>query len=155
MGALVYPFFQNSFAKIATLWFGEQERTTAATLGAMAYGGGTLLGLTVGPFFVLDSDEQPEHHEAGREHVRMLMFVTALLVTVICLPTLFIFRQAPKVFPSPSAEQAAHKLKEKAAEDLDTTIEEIAVSSWAEFKTLMRNTNFILLMVSFSMQTTG
>jgi sugar phosphate permease len=151
----VYPFFQNSFAKIATLWFGEQERTTAATIGAMAYGGGTLLGLTIGPFFVLDSDELPENHERGKDHVRLLMFVTALLVTAICLPTLFVFRRAPKVFPSPSAEQAAHKLKEKATEDLDTTIEEIAVSNWVEFKTLMCNTNFILLMLSFSMQTTG
>lgn len=104
IAALVYPFFQNSFAKIASLWFGEEERTLAATVGAMAYGGGTLLGLTVGPFFVLDSDELAPNIERGKEHTETLMFASAILVTTICLPTLFIFRQAPAVFPSPSAE---------------------------------------------------
>lgn len=110
ISALVYPFFQNSFSRIATLWFGENERTLAATVGAMSYGGGTFIGLLLGPFFVLDSDREEGHMELGKEHVRTLMLVAAVLVTVICLPTLVIFRRAPKNFPSPSAEHSAMAL---------------------------------------------
>lgn len=103
IGALCYPFFQNSFARIASIWFSDKERTTAATIGAIAYGGGSLVGLVMGPFFVLDSDREEKNWERGREHTRTYMLSIAVLCTILCMPTIFVFRAAPKHHPSLSA----------------------------------------------------
>jgi MFS family permease len=147
VGALCYPFFQNSFAKISAIWFGEKERATATTIGAISYGGGSLVGLVLGPMFVLDTDREPGNWERGKEHTKMYMLVVACIVTVLCLPTIFIFRQAPKHYPSIAAQQDAEKIEAR------NSGEEEEGSFWPEFRALMGNANFLLICVSFSMQT--
>ena len=57
------PFFCNGVSKLATVWFGDEERALATTVGSLATPIGCILGMVLGPFFVSESDK--EDHEIG------------------------------------------------------------------------------------------
>ena len=92
VAACCYPFIQNSFTKLAAIWFGEKERTTAATTGALAFSVGCIIGFFMGPLVVHDTDREEENWERGREHVSTLTLYIAILTTVLSLPTLILYR---------------------------------------------------------------
>ena len=77
----------------------------------------------------MDSDRDEGNWERGREHCTNYMFAIAIFITVICLPTIFIFRRAPKAFPSKSAEEAATKLFSRSIEE-----DEAEGDFWPEMK---------------------
>jgi hypothetical protein len=56
-------FVQNMFSKIAAIWFSDKERTTAASIGAIAFSFGAGIGIFLGPMFVEDSDIDPANWE--------------------------------------------------------------------------------------------
>ena len=86
---------QNSFTKLASIWFGENERTKAATVMILADAVGCILGYLLGPSFVLDSDRIEGNWDRGRLHFRDLVFTTAILSTIMCLPTLLLYKANP------------------------------------------------------------
>lgn len=92
------PFIVNSPAKIAATWFNEKHRVTAttilSTIGPIGIGIGFLIpGLVMG-------DGNSLSKEMKREKVYNIMFYEALILSILNLPTLFLFRKKPKTPPS-------------------------------------------------------
>lgn len=46
------PFYINAPAKLATIWFGENERALATAVGVLSNPIGNIFGLALGPIFV-------------------------------------------------------------------------------------------------------
>ena len=55
--AIANPFMCNGVSKLATNWFGDNERALATSIGSLANPMGCILGLSVGTFYVFDSDK--------------------------------------------------------------------------------------------------
>ena len=61
------PFIYNGSSKIATSWFGDQERAVATAIGSLALPVGAIVGLVMGPFYIFEDDEIDK--VSGRQHV--------------------------------------------------------------------------------------
>ena len=94
----------NGASKLATVWFADDERAVATAVGALATPFGCIIGSIMAPFFISDSDKV--HITDGKKHVEFYMFIAASLVTVMNLPLLLFFKNAPANYPSKAAHFA-------------------------------------------------
>jgi fucose permease len=102
MIASFQPFIGNGVSKLATTWFGDEQRALATTIGSLATPIGCILGMIMGPFFVFESDKLD--HDLGITHVRSYMFMTASIVTALTVPIILFYQEKPDSFPSYSAK---------------------------------------------------
>ena len=51
------PFILGGISKVATQWFGDNERPLATTIGGLALPLGHILGFSCAPFFVYEKDD--------------------------------------------------------------------------------------------------
>ena len=130
--AIAQPFLLNGVSKVATQWFGDNERNVATAIGGLADQVGNLLGLVLAPFFVGTYGEK--HMSDAREDIEHYVFISAIIVTFMTVGLLLVY-QDPEFFPS------------QAAEEQDKT--EFNFSN--EIKALKSNKNYIWLCLSFSM----
>ena len=80
------PFIGNGVSKLATNWFGDNERALATTIGALSNPFGCIMGFVLPSFFISDNDKA--NHVLGKEHVMQYLRFTAFIVTIMCLPSL-------------------------------------------------------------------
>jgi MFS family permease len=92
----------NGVSKLATTWFGDEERALATTIGSLATPIGCIFGMIMGPFFVFESDK--EDHDLGIAHIRHYMFLSAIIVTALTVPNILFYVEQPESFPSYSAK---------------------------------------------------
>mmetsp|Transcript_39360 Transcript_39360/g.28475 ORF Transcript_39360/g.28475 Transcript_39360/m.28475 type:complete len:164 (-) Transcript_39360:541-1032(-) len=110
--------------KVAERWFGPNERTLAVSAQSFAFIVGGIAGFILGPIFVREN--------ATLEDVETLMFYQCILVTIFALPTLIFFNERPRIPASIASVTVSTK------------------STWEEFKVLMGNLNFHLLLWNFT-----
>ena len=88
-------------SKVATRWFSDKERAIATTIMSLADPIGCIIGMILGPMYVLDSDK--DDPETGKLHVNELLMIQAIACTVLYLPLLLFFKERPKHYPSNAA----------------------------------------------------
>ena len=89
---------------MATKWFGDNERALATTVGSLANPIGCIMGLVLGPFFILDSDKGLEDKSIGKNHTNGYMVITAIIATAFSAPLFFLIKDQPDKFPSKAAK---------------------------------------------------
>lgn len=130
----------NGCSKMASIWFGDSERTSATSICALALPVGCIIGFAIGPVYVHPSDAKPENHSIGKDHVMDYMLTLAIMATVGSAPMLFLYKQKPDKFPSESAEEYAMMFTQEGNKGLDFK---------GETKALCLNRNYIWLSITF------
>eukprot|EP00347_Sterkiella_histriomuscorum_P012556 403368114 len=102
--ATAQVFFINTGSKLATNWFGDNERALATALGGLALPIGCVVGFVV-PIFFMGGD-----HDTLDDFTDYLI-TQNVMVTILCLPILFIAREKPPTPPSLSANKTDPKLE--------------------------------------------
>mmetsp|Transcript_16052 Transcript_16052/g.15771 ORF Transcript_16052/g.15771 Transcript_16052/m.15771 type:complete len:199 (-) Transcript_16052:610-1206(-) len=127
------PFVISSPAKVAGVWFGDKERALATTLGSLAGPFGAVIGYLLPLPLISDSDTDPK--SLGRSRMSRYILIQSIIITALTLPVLIFIRNRP---PTPPSASAANSIKKKS----DGLIKN-------SFR-LLKNLNFLLLMVGFS-----
>ena len=107
--ALGQPFMLSAPAKLAAVWFGDNERAIATTLGSLAAPIGAVTGFLLPLPLISESDATPQDH--GRKVFFRYILVQNIVITVLGLPIIFFIRNQP---PSPPSSSAAKVLRKKA-----------------------------------------
>mmetsp|Transcript_69172 Transcript_69172/g.95865 ORF Transcript_69172/g.95865 Transcript_69172/m.95865 type:complete len:85 (+) Transcript_69172:461-715(+) len=75
--------------KVSERWFAPNERTIAVSGQSLAFVVGGIAGFILGPLFVGDN--------ATPDDVFQFMFYQSIVITIFTLPTLFFFKENPKL----------------------------------------------------------
>lgn len=96
------PFIGNAVSKLATNWFGDNERALGTTIGALSNPFGCIMGFSLGGLFISEDDKN--NHAQGKKHVMDYLWFMAIVVTCMCVPCILLQKERPKVFPSDAAK---------------------------------------------------
>uniref|UniRef100_A0A6P7FTG4 Feline leukemia virus subgroup C receptor-related protein 1-like n=1 Tax=Diabrotica virgifera virgifera TaxID=50390 RepID=A0A6P7FTG4_DIAVI len=126
----VYIF--NIPTKFASAWFGPDEVSTACALAVLGTQLGAAVGAIIPPFMVVKGETKDE---IGDGIFNMTLYNTIGAAVILILIILF-FRARPKLPPSQSQLQLL-------------TLDEEKTNFWKDCKLLMKDKNYILLLMSF------
>ncbi len=98
IAALGQPFVMNLPSKVASNWFGDKERATASSLGALSVFIGAVLSFTL-PQFIFAND-YTGHLDEGRRDFCMFLMIQTLLISVFAIPALSFVKEEPPSPPS-------------------------------------------------------
>lgn len=170
LGAFSQPIFLSTAAVVAGNWFPVSERDIAVTVGSLFNPLGNAVGQVIPPFVVItgtdDDDFTADNIRAGMQR---LMVGEAIALSLGFLWCVCVFRSHPPTPPSQSAlnrlESRNKRLHHPRASDIDSKEQEeeegeegLNQESSSEvfgelinnFKTLLSNKSFLLLLVGFS-----
>ena len=99
--AVGHPLTLVAPAKIAALWFGDNQRALATMIGSLAGPVGAVLGFLL-PFIFL-SDQDAHNSPESRDKIRNYILVQSIVVTAIGVPIGFFVKNKPNIAPSISA----------------------------------------------------
>ena len=140
LSGLSQPFMLCGPARVAKVWFGENENAIATTLGALAVPLGCLTGMVVPSFFIPPLEQVDPTEELDdltkQEYVKKIynyLLWQNIIITVLAVPILFFVKNAPKSPPSKDASKAP-----------------VQSNCWKDTKKLFTNWNFLILSLSFS-----
>lgn len=108
--AIGQPFMLSAPAKLASLWFGDNERAIATTLGSLAAPLGAVTGFLLPLPIISESDETPKSH--GRSVFFKYILIQNIIITVLAIPIIFLIRNNP---PTPPSKSAAKAMQTKSA----------------------------------------
>lgn len=131
--AVGQPFMLSAPAKLAAVWFGDNERATATTLGSLAAPMGAVTGFLLPLALISDDDITPVEH--GRSRFFTYVLVQNIIITVLGLPIIFLIRNAPPTPPSSSAEKALTSQR---------------TGQCRSIIKLLKDVDFVMLLISFS-----
>lgn len=139
LGALAQPMFVNVPAAIAAKWFPVKEREIATTIASLFNPLGNAFGQVLPPIFVKEAGD--DDHVSG---MRDLMICEAIVIFVPLVVAFVFFRSEP---PSPPSHST--RLRTTVGNDAtDGKSSSHAVAD--EFWELMRNKDYLILLLSFS-----
>lgn len=118
--------------KIASLWFGDNQRALATMLTSLSIPLGAVMGFVL-PFAFLGDDDGVDTPETRSKVVRYIL-VQNILIMAISIPIFFIVKNAPQVAPSISALKMQYSKPE---------------GSISAFKKLIKNRNYMIFTFSF------
>ncbi|XP_054469874.1 feline leukemia virus subgroup C receptor-related protein 2 [Anoplopoma fimbria] len=121
-------------SRLASLWFGEQEVSTACSIAVL----GTQLGIAIGfllPPILVPNVEDVEELEY---HIRIMFYISAGVATFIFILVVIVFQEKPEIPPTQAQAQARN-------------IPPDGYSYKASFLGLMCNKPFMLLLVSYGL----
>jgi MFS transporter, FLVCR family, MFS-domain-containing protein 7 len=98
IAALGQPFLMNLPSKVASNWFGDKERATASSLGALSVFIGAMLSFTL-PQLIFANDYS-QNFEQGRRDFCMFLMIQTLLISVLTIPALSFVKEEPPSPPS-------------------------------------------------------
>lgn len=127
LAGLGQPFILNAPAKIAAVWFKPESRMIATTVLSVINILGVGIGFLIPSLFVEDNVSKEE----GKSQFFNLVFAEAIIATVCTLPVFVFFREKPPTPPSFAAETKKTSFRN---------------SIWK----VMKNKNFVLLLIAFS-----
>ncbi|XP_018084026.1 feline leukemia virus subgroup C receptor-related protein 2 isoform X3 [Xenopus laevis] len=134
--AVAQVFILGMPSHIASVWFSSSEVSTACSIGVF----GNQLGVAIG--FLLPPVLIPNIHDLDllSHHIRVMFIGTAAVASVLFILVVFVFQDAPK--KPPSLAQAAL---------LSTSASQYSYKQ--SIIRLLTNRNFILLVVSYGLNT--
>ena len=106
LSGLFQPALLNSPGKISANWFREDIRTVICTICCLADTVGIFVGFLWNLIFIDENAPQEKY----KDQVFTYMLSEFILNVVFCIPSFFIFKDKPKIPPSPSqAEDNSEK----------------------------------------------
>ena len=99
MAAIGQPFLLNAPAKLAAVWFGENERVIAITIAIVFQTLGDAIGFVLPSLYVTVNDTDEEF----KDNIKSSLVVQAVVGILIFLACLFLFKNRPKIPPTPTA----------------------------------------------------
>jgi FLVCR family feline leukemia virus subgroup C receptor-related protein len=139
IAAIGMAFMISAPPKVANVWFGDKERSIATTIGSLASPVGNVLGFVLPLWFFVSVDKNTKWTVPLQEKVRgefkTYILYQNIIITVCCVPILFLMRNKPKIPPSITGYR-------------DT---KAPLQFCNNFKVLMTSKNFLMIMGSFSL----
>ncbi|XP_017562487.1 feline leukemia virus subgroup C receptor-related protein 2 isoform X3 [Pygocentrus nattereri] len=121
-------------SRIASVWFGSEEVSTACSIGVFGNQLGIAIGFLVPPILVPNVEDLDEL--AG--HIRVMFYITAGVATFLFILVIIVFQERPDI--PPTQAQAAARL-----------IPAESYSYTSSILCLLRNRPFILLIISYGL----
>ncbi|XP_076017676.1 choline/ethanolamine transporter flvcr2a isoform X2 [Genypterus blacodes] len=123
-------------AKLASLWFGQQEVSTACSIGVLGNQLGIALGFLIPPVLV----PNVENLDELAKHIRLMFYISAGVATFVFLLVIIFFQEKPELPPS----QAQAQIRILSRHEYSYT---------ASIVRLLRHKAFIILMISYGLNT--
>ncbi|XP_063354184.1 heme transporter FLVCR2 isoform X2 [Pelmatolapia mariae] len=121
-------------SRLASLWFGQQEVSTACSIGVLGNQLGIAIGFLVPPILVPNVDDMDEL----AHHISIMFYISAGLATAIFVLVVIVFQEKPEIPPSQAQAQARNMQPDE-------------YSYTASILSLLRNKPFMLLVVSYGL----
>ncbi|XP_072313888.1 choline/ethanolamine transporter flvcr2a [Eucyclogobius newberryi] len=121
-------------SRLASSWFGQQEVSTACSIGVMGNQLGSAIGFLVPPMFVPNIEDKDEL----AHHIRVMFYITAGVATVLFVLVVLVFQEEPELPPSQAQAQAR-------------SVHPDEHSYTASILRLLKNKPFMLLVVSYGL----
>ncbi|KAM4543082.1 choline/ethanolamine transporter flvcr2a isoform 2-T4 [Odontesthes bonariensis] len=121
-------------SRLASLWFGQQEASTACSIGVLGNQMGIAIGFLVPPILVPNVDDVNEL----AYHIRIMFYISAGVATLIFVLVVIVFQDRPEIPPTQSQAQARNTRPDD-------------YSYMASILRLLRNKPFILLAISYGL----
>lgn len=135
--AMSQLFVLNLPPRIAAVWFGPKEVSSATSFGVFGNQLGIALGFIVPPLIFADNRNlRPDLVENG---LNLMFFTQSLATTVIFVAIIFLFRDRPSKPPSLAAALADQQMR-----GMDSSFSQT-------MKSLFGNRNFILLLTTYGL----
>jgi MFS family permease len=120
-------------AKIAAIWFGDDQRALATMVCSLMNPIGAVIGFIL-PFMFVGDDDAIDT-EASRNKVRTYIIVQNVILMATSIPIFFFIKNKPEVAPSISALKTLHEKSE---------------GTWINIKKLINNKDYMLLLAAFA-----
>ncbi|CAH1800178.1 unnamed protein product [Owenia fusiformis] len=133
--AIAQSFILEVPPRLAALWFGPNEVSTATAIGVFGNQFGCALGFLLPPEIVIDD---PDKDVVGRR-LGYMLYSTAGLAVLQCILVILLFKEKPEYPPSQAQSVAA----------ITTDSDDFTGS----LKRLLKNPGFILLTLSYGLNT--
>ncbi|XP_030368859.1 feline leukemia virus subgroup C receptor-related protein 2 isoform X2 [Scaptodrosophila lebanonensis] len=122
-------------ARLAAVWFGPDQVSSATSVGVFGNQLGVAIGFVLPPILVPNSEDL----ETVGNDLRLMFYMVAGLTSVLLVLMALFFQDKPPTPPS-AAQEAAQRIEGGHAEQ---------VSFFQSLKNLMTNSNFIFLLLSY------
>uniref|UniRef100_H3DG02 FLVCR choline and putative heme transporter 2 n=1 Tax=Tetraodon nigroviridis TaxID=99883 RepID=H3DG02_TETNG len=132
--SLAQVFILGMPSRIASVWFGSDEVSTACSVGVFGNQLGIAIGFLVPPMLVPNVDNIDEL----AQHIRVMFYITAGVATFLFVLVVFVFQERPKLPPTQAQALARNLPPEE-------------YSYTASILRLLRNRPFILLIVTYGL----
>uniref|UniRef100_A0A3Q2EKN8 FLVCR choline and putative heme transporter 2 n=1 Tax=Cyprinodon variegatus TaxID=28743 RepID=A0A3Q2EKN8_CYPVA len=127
-------FFLGIPPYVASVWFGENEVSTACSIGVLGNQLGCAIGFLLPPILVPNVNDMDEL----ANHIRNMFYITAGVATFLFILVVFVFQERPKLPPTLAQASAL-------------TIPAEEYSYRASILRLLRNKPFVLLIISYGL----
>nr|XP_020649567.1 feline leukemia virus subgroup C receptor-related protein 2-like isoform X2 [Pogona vitticeps] len=134
--SLAQVFILGMPSRIASVWFGAREVSSACSIAVFGNQLGIAVGFLLPPVLVPNSEDK----EKLAHHIGIMFFMTAGVATALFLLVIFVFQEKPP-YPPSRAQAMIHT----------TAPEEYSYTK--SIVRLFRNVNFDLLIVSYGLNT--
>lgn len=121
-------------SRIASVWFGSQEVSTACSIGVFGNQLGIAIGFLVPPILVPNVQDLDEL----AHHISIMFYITAGVATLLFILVVFVFQERPKLPPT-QAQAVARSIPPE------------QYSYTASILRLLRNKPFILLIITYGL----
>ncbi|XP_077443523.1 choline/ethanolamine transporter flvcr2b isoform X2 [Stigmatopora argus] len=132
--SLAQVFILGMPSRIASVWFGANEVSTACSIGVFGNQLGIAIGFLVPPILVPNVDDMDEL----AHHISVMFYITAGVATFLFVLVVIVFQEGPELPPT----QAQATARNIPPEDYSYT---------ASILRLLRNKPFILLIVTYGL----
>ncbi|XP_023259255.1 feline leukemia virus subgroup C receptor-related protein 2-like isoform X1 [Seriola lalandi dorsalis] len=132
--SLAQVFILGMPSRIASVWFGSEEVSTACSIGVFGNQLGIAIGFLVPPILVPNVDDMDEL----AHHISVMFYITAGVATLLFILVVFVFQERPKLPPT-QAQATARSIPPE------------QYSYTASIRRLLRNRPFILLIVTYGL----
>ncbi|XP_034383181.1 feline leukemia virus subgroup C receptor-related protein 2 isoform X2 [Cyclopterus lumpus] len=132
--SLAQVFILGMPSRIASVWFGSEEVSTACSIGVFGNQLGIAIGFLVPPILVPNVEDMDEL----AHHIRIMFYITAGAATLLFILVVCVFQERPKIPPT-QAQATARSIPPE------------QYSYMASILRLLRNRPFILLIVTYGL----
>ncbi|XP_041121781.1 feline leukemia virus subgroup C receptor-related protein 2-like isoform X1 [Polyodon spathula] len=136
MCSVAQVFILGMPSRIASVWFGSEEVSTACSIAVFGNQLGIAVGFLIPPLLVPNVDD---FDELAR-HVSIMFYGTASMATLLFILVIFVFQEQPRLPPS-KAKAAIQAISSEQYSYLQSILK------------LVRNPPFILLIVTYGINT--
>ncbi|CAK6957080.1 feline leukemia virus subgroup C receptor-related protein 2 [Scomber scombrus] len=132
--SLSQVFILGMPSRLASVWFGADEVSTACSIGVFGNQMGIAIGFLIPPILVPNVDDVNEL----AYHIKIMFYISAGVATVIFVLVVIVFQERPEIPPTQAQAQARSILPDE-------------YSYTASILRLLRNKPFMLLVVSYGL----
>ncbi|XP_046877340.1 feline leukemia virus subgroup C receptor-related protein 2 isoform X1 [Hypomesus transpacificus] len=132
--SLAQVFILGMPSRIASVWFGSEEVSTACSIGVFGNQLGIAIGFLVPPILVPNVEDM----EQLSYHIRIMFYITAGVATLLFILVVTVFQERPELPPTQAQATAR-------------SIPPDQYSYTASILRLLRNKPFILLIISYGL----